>query len=696
MTLKSDAIPGSGTSLAGIIDRDIAYDKLGLPFIPAKRIKGVLKESAEDLRLKNIEEIFGKKYNDKGVELRISNGHLEHNEDYKELLNAKEVNTFLPKQAVLDFFTYTRSQTTIEDGVAKENSLRVSRVLKKGLGFAFEIQCEDKHKSDLAKICKVTRSFGSSRTRGFGEIELKLVESESSNDSVHKIEFDPQSEATTKLKLTVENIQQLLLSSTPGKSQVSDDYINGSAVLGALAWNYLQNNSDDERFNELFLSGKVSFGNLYPIKRNDKNKRPYFPSPLSIKKVKTVKSNKYNSEYFDHSNLEDEKILEDVIFKGGFPSYSSLSLQNKIGVVKNVEAHHRRDENRHIAKSTKKGSGNFFQFEVIEQGQAFSGEITGPEKLLSKLQNSLPENGEIWFGKSKTGQYGKCSISWEKSDYYGDNLEWDADESMKFIFRSDMILLNENGFATGDVNLFVSQLENKLEIGRDSLKLTKCFSKTVNTGGFMGVWRLPRIQKTGISAGAVIDLKNISGKLIEADNIESMVFGDRTEDGFGRIAAYKKAKEGRNEPDYDETIKMRLKEIKDSVNKLVQYQLVNIINRELQSKAIEKAGTQANNSFIGKIIAFLNDSDSFKKFEIKLAELKSDKQKKNLSKLKEGLLLKGGAVDFQANMVSQSLDKVPHIITDMLNGDLNYFKFYKHYTLAFLTQVKYNNRKGGK
>ena len=27
MILKSDTIPGSGTSLAGIIDRDIAYDK---------------------------------------------------------------------------------------------------------------------------------------------------------------------------------------------------------------------------------------------------------------------------------------------------------------------------------------------------------------------------------------------------------------------------------------------------------------------------------------------------------------------------------------------------------------------------------------------------------------------------------------------------------------------------------------------
>ena len=37
MELLSDAIPGSGEGLAGIIDSDITYNEFGIPYIPAKR-----------------------------------------------------------------------------------------------------------------------------------------------------------------------------------------------------------------------------------------------------------------------------------------------------------------------------------------------------------------------------------------------------------------------------------------------------------------------------------------------------------------------------------------------------------------------------------------------------------------------------------------------------------------------------------
>ena len=47
ITLKSDLCVGSGYSYAGIIDSDICYDALGLPYIPARRLKGCLREAAE-------------------------------------------------------------------------------------------------------------------------------------------------------------------------------------------------------------------------------------------------------------------------------------------------------------------------------------------------------------------------------------------------------------------------------------------------------------------------------------------------------------------------------------------------------------------------------------------------------------------------------------------------------------------------
>ena len=46
ITLKSDLCTGSGYSFAGIIDQDVCYDKKGLPFIPGKRLKGCIRETA--------------------------------------------------------------------------------------------------------------------------------------------------------------------------------------------------------------------------------------------------------------------------------------------------------------------------------------------------------------------------------------------------------------------------------------------------------------------------------------------------------------------------------------------------------------------------------------------------------------------------------------------------------------------------
>ena len=57
----SDTHIGSGQGYGAIIDSDIIFDKMGLPYIPAKRIKGLIKDSAieicEMFELSSIESI---------------------------------------------------------------------------------------------------------------------------------------------------------------------------------------------------------------------------------------------------------------------------------------------------------------------------------------------------------------------------------------------------------------------------------------------------------------------------------------------------------------------------------------------------------------------------------------------------------------------------------------------------------------
>ena len=63
ITLKSDLCAGSGYSCAGqSLTAILCYDIYGIPYIPAKRLKGCLREAAELIGLTEEEtgRIFGK------------------------------------------------------------------------------------------------------------------------------------------------------------------------------------------------------------------------------------------------------------------------------------------------------------------------------------------------------------------------------------------------------------------------------------------------------------------------------------------------------------------------------------------------------------------------------------------------------------------------------------------------------------
>ena len=45
ITLLSDAGPGTGEGRAGAIDREVPHDNFGLPVLPGRRLKGLLRES---------------------------------------------------------------------------------------------------------------------------------------------------------------------------------------------------------------------------------------------------------------------------------------------------------------------------------------------------------------------------------------------------------------------------------------------------------------------------------------------------------------------------------------------------------------------------------------------------------------------------------------------------------------------------
>jgi CRISPR-associated protein Csx10 len=202
LTFKSDALPGSGEGFGSVIDQDIVFDDLGIPYVPAKRIKGLLRESYEEVcQVLNISStvcldpilLFGKPGQDLESPVYFSNLFVE---DYMKLKDTlKKLSLIYPlifnQESIIEAFTYLRQQTAIDQitGTALPHSLRTIRVLKKGITFVGDLKIDKdilgKNMNNnyinliycLALACKNLKRMGTKRTRGFGELDCFLADS---------------------------------------------------------------------------------------------------------------------------------------------------------------------------------------------------------------------------------------------------------------------------------------------------------------------------------------------------------------------------------------------------------------------------------------------------------------------------------------------------------------------------------------
>ena len=173
--LMSDLCAGSGYSFAGVIDSDVSYDEYGLPFLPARRLKGCMREAAELVCPDAVEGLFGKSGDNRTRGMVLKNARIKEYdliaEELEKLKGSKrdEVSFLTPKN-ILKMYTGIRSQTKLcaDTGVAERNSLRYTRVVgqydplkdKTSLCFYAAVEFEDIYEEQLRRIAKATRNIG--------------------------------------------------------------------------------------------------------------------------------------------------------------------------------------------------------------------------------------------------------------------------------------------------------------------------------------------------------------------------------------------------------------------------------------------------------------------------------------------------------------------------------------------------------
>lgn len=201
--LLSEVTIGSGNSVGTFIDSDVVMDEFGIPYIPAKRIKGCLRDSILELidspeltKLqlgeKQLIDAFGSKDGESVGEIIFSNLYITQYSNLKEWCNylIQKENPLFNKESIISFYTDIQRQTAIENDTAKDHSLRSFRVLQKGLFFESEIYYNE-NKEDLIKILSIAvlnlKNLGTRRNRGFGKVECSLIDSSKKNIAVSTV-----------------------------------------------------------------------------------------------------------------------------------------------------------------------------------------------------------------------------------------------------------------------------------------------------------------------------------------------------------------------------------------------------------------------------------------------------------------------------------------------------------------------------
>ena len=491
--LQSPLTSAAGEGRVGLVDRDVAFDTLGLPILPGRRLKGLWREAYRDVADAwtlcgespiSADQIFGKagqKPGEGDACLHIANAELQEASSLKpwlRYLHHPKIQKLHPDDVVQHFST-VRAQTAIDrlTGAARENTLRLTRTLHAGLVFRAPLRFveppADALKNALALGAAALQYMGTSRTRGLGKVCCRLLECNASgrecdltkqalaSDALPSITATASSSFKPSSKMSEEQatpapcskhpfpthlLRYRLILTAPAVIPVADGDPNtvvtrqdvpGSHILGAAAWHYLRqpnHTPEDDAFRHAFLDRGLRFLTAYPEAHDpdefDEPLQRMIPIPHSIRKFK-------DSEY-----LMDfvEPLPRDDATKRFDRRYAKIEQGSlKTQAVKTERSyHHARADDRRKGRALGaevRNGGAFFMYEAIQADQKFQGAVLGSKDDLNALQKEwLNGVQSIGIGRSRNAQYGEAKFEWIDDTPQDLNrvVEWDG-----FVKRQD-------------------------------------------------------------------------------------------------------------------------------------------------------------------------------------------------------------------------------------------------------------------
>jgi len=617
----SPLLSASGESSA-YLDADVKYDKFGLPYLPGKTFKGLLRESAVEVceirgeteteTEKVINTLFGKVGDSKSGSLQFNNLRLT---DYNTIKGDLVQLPKLTSKIVQSYFTVIRKQTTIdENDVAADKSLRTYRLIRKDQEFAGEIgnteNIDDAYNKILEQALVNIRYIGTRRNRGFGKVRIRETETQAVPNKEHQVAAP--NVGCCKLTYLVTTKSPLQISKQVGDQNTvsTEDFIPAQNIRGLIAEliikdrNCSQKAHDDARFKTIILSGEVKYESAFPCIKGTK----FEPIPLALGIIKTEKKeNRKLDNIFMSKNAKPVKgwcsISEEEIYK------SEVSISSNF--------HSTRKDDRTAGRSTKK-DGAIFYYESIDEEQSFKGEIIGDFEDLNYIKNLLESNNAVHrTGRSKTAQYSVIELSdITIESFKPKDIEHKGNE-FYIVFQSPVIVYNEFGTAIPD--------EKYLQIALDrfNIKIKKIASRNTLVENYMGVWNSKTNRENGYAIGTTV-LATVNGE-VDWKKMQTNGIGERTNEGYGRVKVIMLGDQYQPRKLVDEPL------VPSAIKSLTVSNILDFYNKQqtdngIKTKAIQDSiSYKLNNHLVYRLKEQLNNSSSITEWQTFLDSLKGKK-----------------------------------------------------------------------
>ena len=513
---------------------DVIYDEYGIPYIPAKRIKGCIREAAlemQELGVISAEEyhrLFGREGNQKST-FWLSNAYIK---DYKQILSDLQkfqVKEIVTPQNVLEQYTSMRTQTAVnfESGVADKTSLRTMRVVNKGLVFDAECAVQEEDKKNFRNAVSLVKHMGVSRTRGLGLISMALDEKD---EEKAKEKWKEKRKALLALKNQVGEHNRLeyqihlnsamMCKSAQGNQAVTQDYIAGSKVLGLLA-----NKMGEKNYRDLMEKEGFQVSNAYIMSED----RRCIPARISLQKIKDQSYKEDGTITLKDAVCGTVRTKEQMTAAGA----DYMDSENRIcEVTTEISYHHQRPKNKAIGKATGLDDGSgFYQLCAICADQTFGGYIYADKESAEKILDTLAERKEIRMGYGKSSEFGAIELN--ITNVRTPEVHSKRVNDAVITLASDVILYNENGMLTTDTETLKEYLKDMVNAA--DLEIRRPFLRYETIGGYNTTWKCRKPIFYALGKGSVFVLHSDQG--FDLDLLNRQFIGERVAEGYGELYA---------------------------------------------------------------------------------------------------------------------------------------------------------------